>query len=148
MRKQLLLFAILAVLLLPGCQKKTFREEEPTLAVDKEEIILPSNYGGGAVKGTIQVTSNRSWTASVTGGAGWVSLAGDGFENPSEVSKTEPLEIICEENSGEEERSAGILIVCAGLQKTVTVRQKGIDKMGGVNVNGIENYLFELYESK
>lgn len=150
MQKRWLLIAAAAVLLLPGCLKSTFREEEPRLDVDQEEVILRARSGTGFVKDTVYVSANRSWSAALLEVVedDWISVAVDGYENPSEVLRTAPLVVICKENPTYEPRSAVVVIYGADQQKTVTVSQKGIQKVDDVEGSGIDPYLFEDYETK
>jgi len=145
MHKYKLLIAVATVLLLPGCLKSTFREEEPRLEVDREETVLRARSGGGFVKDTLYVSSNRSWTVRPAGDVNWLSFGTEGFENPAEVNKTAMLVIICQDNPGDEERSADLVIIGGGLQKTVRVRQECVRKVGVIDNNGIDNYHFEDY---
>ena len=149
MRPKLLIIA-LAALLLPGCLKSTFREEEPRLDADREEVVLRARSGAGFVKDTVYVSANRSWSAALAEEVedDWLSLGTEGFENPSEVLKTAPLVVICKENQADDPRSAAIVITGAGQQKTITVTQKGIQKVDDVEGLGIDPYLYEDYETK
>lgn len=147
MQKRGLLVAALAVLLLPGCLKSTFREEEPRLDLEKSEVSMKAKSGLGAVTDTVQVTSNRSWTVAVSEETegDWLSVETEGFENPSGVLKTAPLVIVCEENLTLDERRGGIVITSEGQKKTVTVIQRGLQQVGDVDVNGIDPRSFEDY---
>lgn len=149
MRPKLLIIALTA-LLLPGCLKSTFREEEPRLGVDREEVTLRARSGTGFLKDTVYVSANRSWSAALAEEVedGWLSLGTEGFENPSEVLKTAPLVVICKENHADDPRSASIVITGAGRQQVVTVTQKGILKVDEVDVSGIDPYEFEDYGTK
>lgn len=145
MQKYKLLIAVAAVLLLPGCLKSTFREEEPRLDVDRSEVTVRARSGTGSVKDTLYVSGNRSWSVVFAEEAGWLSLGTEGFENPSGVLKTAPLVVICEENHADDPRSADLVILGGGEQKTVTVRQKGIQRVDEADSQGIDDYIFEDY---
>ena len=145
MQKYKLLIAVAAVLLLPGCLKSTFREEEPRLDVDRSEVTVRARSGTGSVKDTLYVSGNRSWSVVFAEEAGWLSLGTEGFENPSGVLKTAPLVVICEENHADDPRSAVLVILGSGEQKTVTVRQKGIQRVDEADSQGIDDYIFEDY---
>ena len=145
MHKYKLLIAVAAVLLLPGCLKSTFREEEPRLDVDRSEVTVRARSGKGSVKDTLYVSGNRSWSVVIAEEAGWLSLGTEGFENPSGVLKTAPLVVICEENHADDPRSAVLVILGSGEQKTVTVRQKGIQRVDEADSQGIDDYIFEDY---
>ena len=150
MQNKGLLIATLAVLLLPGCLKSTFREGEPRLDVDRGEVTLRARSGTGFLKDTLYVSANRSWSAALLEEVedDWLSVGTDGYENPSEVLRTAPLVVICKENQADDPRSAAIVITGAGRQQVVTVTQKGIQKVDEVEGSGIDPYLFEDYETK
>lgn len=148
MRKHWLLLAAAATFLLPGCFQESFREEDPSLEVNKEELLLRAGTGAGEATDTLFVTSNRSWTVFPSGNEDWLSLPEEGFENPAGVRKTTPLAVICRANPNDAERSTSIVIVGAGQQKTVSVRQKGLKRVDGMGVTGIDNYSFEDYGTK
>lgn len=145
MHKHRLLIAVAAVLLLPGCLKSTFREEEPRLDVDRSEVTVRARSGTGSVKDTLYVSGNRSWSVVFAEETGWLSLGTEGFENPSGVLKTAPLVVICEENHADDPRSAVLVILGGGEQKIVTVRQKGIQRVDEADSQGIDDYIFEDY---
>lgn len=145
MHKYKLLIAVAAVLLLPGCLKSTFREEEPRLDVDRSEVTVRARSGTGSVKDTLYVSGNRSWSVVFAEETGWLSLGTEGFENPSGVLKTAPLVVICEENHADDPRSAALVILGGGEQKIVTVRQKGIQRVDEADSQGIDDYIFEDY---
>ena len=142
MRKYLLLLTASALLLLPGCLK-TFREAEPRLEVDKAELTVRAKSGSGYVKDTLYVSSNRSWSATVTEGSDWLDVGDGGFENPAEVFKKAPLPLFCKENTVDEERSARVLIIGAGFQKEVIVTQKALHGLTEADVTDIFPYIFE-----
>lgn len=142
MRKHLLLLAASALLLLPGCLK-TFREAEPRLEVDRSELTVKAKSGSGYVKDTLYVSSNRSWSASVAEGSDWLDVGEGGFENPAEVFKTAPLALRCKDNTVDEERTARVLIIGAGLNKEVTVTQKALKGLTEADVTDILPFTFE-----
>lgn len=145
MHKHRLLIAVATVLLLPGCLKSTFREEEPRLGVDRSEVTVRARSGTGSVKDTLYVSGNRSWSVVLAEETGWLSIGTEGFENPSGVLKTAPLVVICEENLADDPRSAVLVILGGGEQKIVTVRQKGIQRVDEADSQGIDDYIFEDY---
>ena len=145
MHKYRLLIAVATVLLLPGCLKSTFREEEPRLDVDRSEVTVRARSGTGFVKDTLYVSGNRSWSVVLAEETGWLSLGTEGFENPSGLRKTAPLVVICEENHADDPRSAVLVILGGGEQKIVTVRQKGIQRVDEADSQGIDDYIFEDY---
>ena len=142
MRKHFLLLTASALLLLPGCLK-TFREAEPRLEVDRPELIVQAKSGSGYVKDTLYVSSNRSWSASVAEGSDWLDVGDGGFENPAEVFKTAPLPLLCKDNTVDEERTARVLIIGAGLNKEVIVTQKALKGLSEAEVTDILPYTFE-----
>ena len=142
MRKPLLLFAASALLLLPGCMK-TFREGEPRLEIDKSALTVRAKSGSGYVNDTLYVSSNRSWSAVVTEGEGWLDVDEGGFENPAEVFKTAPLPLLCKDNSVDEERSGKVLITGAGVNKEVIVTQKALHGVTEADVTGFDPYTYE-----
>lgn len=142
MRKNLLLLAASALLLLPGCLK-TFREAEPRLEVDRSELTVRAKSGSGYVKDTLYVSSNRSWSAAVTEGTDWLDVVEGGFENPAEVFKKAPLPLLCKDNTVDEERTAKVLIIGAGFQKEVIVTQKALLGLTEADVTDFLPYTFE-----
>lgn len=142
MRKHFLLLTASALLLLPGCLK-TFREAEPRLEVDRPELTVQAKSGSGYVKDTLYVSSNRSWSASVAEGSDWLDVGDGGFENPAEVFKTAPLPLLCKDNTVDEERTARVLIIGAGLNKEVIVTQKALKGLSEAEVTDILPYTFE-----
>lgn len=144
MQLRWLLVAAAAAALLPGCLSETFREGEPRLEFDRVETSVRAKGGGGFVRDTFYVSSNRSWSAAVADGeADWLSVETGGFENPAGVSKTAPLIVVCKDNQSEEERAAEVVIYGSGQQKTVTVHQRGVQRVEEVDGNGIDPYEYE-----
>ena len=113
--------------------------------MDRSEVTVRARSGTGSVKDTLYVSGNRSWSVVFAEEAGWLSLGPEGFENPSGVLKTAPLVVICEENHADDPRSAVLVILGSGEQKTVTVRQKGIQRVDEADSQGIDDYIFEDY---
>lgn len=146
MQLRWLLVAAAAAALLPGCLSETFREGEPRLEFDREETSVRAKGGDGFVRDTFYVSSNRSWSAAVADGeADWLSVATGGFENPAGVLKTAPLVVVCKDNSSEEERASEVVIFGSGLQKTITVHQRGVRRIDEVEGSGIDPFVYEDY---
>ena len=146
MRPRWLLVAAAAAALLPGCLSETFREGEPRLEFDRVETSVRAKGGDGFVRDTFYVSSNRSWSAAVADGeADWLSVATSGFENPAGVLKTAPLVVVCKDNSSEEERASEVVIFGSGLQKTITVHQRGVRRIDEVEGSGIDPFVYEDY---
>ena len=146
MQLRWLLVAAAAAALLPGCLSETFREGEPRLEFDRVETSVRAKGGDGFVRDTFYVSSNRSWSAAVADGeADWLSVATSGFENPAGVLKTAPLVVVCKDNSSEEERASEVVIFGSGLQKTITVHQRGVRRIDEVEGSGIDPFVYEDY---
>jgi hypothetical protein len=86
----------------------------PVLEVDKTTIGAP----GGAAAYPVFVTSNLTWTATVSSAAtSWCTLANAGATGNGTVTVNVTI------NSGEAVRNATVTIVAGALQKTVTLQQ-------------------------
>ena len=73
------------------------------------------------------------------------TVATGGFENPAGVLKTAPLVVVCKDNPSEEERASEVVIFVSGLQKTVSVRQRGVRMIDELEGSGIDPFVYEDY---
>lgn len=120
-----LLLIIPAVSLLCGCLERDFSESVAQLDVDYavRHIDCDSRYGAGLLVDTLTVTSNRSWSAVVENGSGWISLDTAGFQNFAKVMKTAILPFHACDNNTQTARSAKIVIYSEGKSVAVDIIQ-------------------------
>lgn len=144
MRFQAILIA--ATVLLSGCMKSISREETPVLKFSRTEVSVPAMSYAGAVRDTLFVTCNRSWTVRLQDPCDWLELSTDGCENPSGTTVTVPLVLTFANNEIVQDRTAGLRFFTEGMELAVPVRQLAFvppPPVDSVSVNGIDNYEYE-----
>ena len=144
MRFQAILIA--ATVLLSGCMKSISREETPELKISKTDVTVSAQSRNGAVRDTIFVTGNRSWTVRLQNACEWLELSADGCENPSGTAVTVPLVLTFADNELEQDRTEVLHFFTEGMELTLSVRQMAFEPpppVDSVSVNGIINYEYE-----
>ena len=102
---------VMAILLLAGCEPETY------LFVNESPIAFEES-GGSQI---IDVIANKEWQATTNGGWCKVSPAtGVGSENSIRIT------VQCEPNTGYDERSCILTVICADARKTVSITQSPI----------------------
>lgn len=116
------------------------------LRFDRTEVSVPAMSYAGAVRDTVLVSCNRSWTVRLQNACKWLELSADGCENPSGTTVTVPLVLTFADNELEQDRTEVLHFFTEGMELTVSVRQMAYEPpppVDSVNVNGIINYEYE-----
>lgn len=109
MTRKLLLFAAVFTAILTGCTPK--EEFKETLSVNPTTIRLE----GSQASSIIDVTSNASWTASVSDS--WLTVS------PTSGNGNLSIVVKAKDYSGEAERTGTVTIATSTLKKEITVTQ-------------------------
>lgn len=103
-----LLVLFFSALLLVSCEK------EPILEVSQSSLLFTDQ--GGAQ--TISFSTNKDWTASVSGGTGWCTIS-----STSGSSEIRSISVTVEANTTYDDRTATITINAEELSKVITISQ-------------------------
>lgn len=92
----------------------------------EDELVFPcDNADGSVVCDTVQIYSNRSWSASVTSGEDWLEISVKEHLNLEEYMQTVLVEVKATDNKGAE-RSGDVCIMTDGLTYPFKVVQSGL----------------------
>lgn len=140
------LSCLLGVMLcLTGCLEKQYAEADAKISTDRETLSVPSDDSKGvdAVKDTIWVDANRSWSAVLEDNVDWVTIDNltDGRLNLSRTGDKAPIALSFRDNPDKASRTAKLKVFSEAGQKTVTIIQKEL-----VNRLGIDNKADEFLD--
>lgn len=123
MYRKTTILAILAAIL-SGCWSPLQTEEQiPKMQTQVSAITLPGdNPDGSAVRDTLVVTANRSWSAYVVSGGEWLAIDTDEDLNLGRFTKDVRIALSADDN-GDEDRSGTVRITTDGIERTVSVTQ-------------------------
>jgi uncharacterized protein (TIGR02145 family) len=100
-------------------------QDAPTLTLSRNTLSVMS----AAADYPVNVTSNVNWTASVSAGANWCTIA------PASGTGNGTLTVNLTQNTTGAPRAATITVAGNGLSQTIAVKQ--LEEGSGVTINGI-----------
>ena len=123
---KLTLLTALILTALNACWAPPFEREPLELLESSTRSLSLSgdNFDGSAVRDTIVITSNRSWSATILQGSEWLGVEILESLNLEEYSKEVKVPVTALDNRGEQ-RTATVLFTCEGLSVPVEVVQMG-----------------------
>ena len=126
MKQRIIIGALLAFTLFSCWAPDGMREEVPFLKPEQKELTLTGdNVDGSPVRDTITISSNRSWSASLSSGEDWLELETLEDLNLEERTKNVRIALKASDNRGRR-RSASILFSASGLSEAVEIIQNSI----------------------
>lgn len=127
MKKKLILASFLGLATVTGCLDSDFAESEVMLQVQDRVEVASDLVNWEPVTFSLGVTSNRSWSASLTTDAPWLTVLTPSRSNVGNVSESASLKLQFEDwGDPVNDRTATLHISTEGASKDVAVVQKAL----------------------
>lgn len=116
---------VTALAVVTGCMEKSFREPVAVLSSDLKEIVAPARpeTEGECIAVTLNILSNRTWSAELSPESGWVSISRGSRVNLSGMSENIPLVLDFSPYVENEPRSTTLLVTIEGGKLSIPVIQ-------------------------
>lgn len=118
---------VTALMAVTACMEKSFREPLALLSSDLDEIVAPAQPEAeeGSITRTLNLTSNRTWSAELSPESDWVSISRDSRVNLSGMSENITLVLEFSPYLDSEPRSTTLLVTIEGGKLSIPVIQNG-----------------------
>ena len=127
-----------------SCLSITFKEEESSLWVDRNELcVLSDQLSGETVIDSVIVRANRSWDAEIVPAVDWMTLDKNEYEDLEGITREVPLRISFSDNKSDFPRVASLLITSGDNVRTVKIVQSSLTPRLIVNTTGCEDLAFD-----
>lgn len=119
------LAAIAAIVAATGCMETNYYESAAKLSSDCAKITAPASTEaeGSTISASVEIRSNRSWSASLPAEAGWVRLSADHHLNLSGVEEATTLTLSFDEYDVRESRQVMLSVTTENRKLTIPVVQ-------------------------
>lgn len=118
---------VTALMAVTACMEKSFREPLALLSSDLKEIVAPARpeTEGECIAVTLNILSNRTWSAELSPESGWVSISRGSRVNLSGISENITLVLEFSPYLDSEPRSTTLLVTIEGGKLSIPVIQNG-----------------------